>query len=67
MESCELWALGPVEVTRVFGGTRQAKKKTTADLCGMTTKKGKYPKDRRDLRKEDRPAGPYIEALVNPS
>jgi hypothetical protein len=52
-----------------MAGTRYAKEQTTADPYGMTNKK-KQPQvheDREALVKEDRPTGPYIEALVNPS
>jgi hypothetical protein len=55
---------------------RRGAKKTTADLYGMTNKKqatgirrptGVSTRRRPPLLQEDRPAGPYIEALVNPS
>ena len=40
---------------------KTGREKTTADPYGMTTKKTS------GLEQEDRPTGPYIEALVNPS
>jgi hypothetical protein len=41
---------------------------TTADPYGMTKKKRlQVPEHQPALGQEDRPTGPYIEALVNPS
>jgi hypothetical protein len=56
-------------MTRVFGRDKIGKRKTTADPYGMTNKKRRRQEqeDRPALVQEDRPTGPYIEALVNPS